>query len=230
MKNLVTLILFFFAATVSSLAQCNEYYQIENGSEWELESYNAKGKLVTKNQQKVTSFDKTASGFKAVIHSLILNDNGKELSKGDVEMTCENGTMLIDMRKFIPEQQMKAYGNYQMKIEGTALEIPSKLSVGQTLKDGTLTMSAVDAPMAMSMTVNIVNRKVVAKESITTPAGTFDCYKITSTMNMQNKVGVSMNFSFSSVEWITAKVGMVKTESYDKNGKLNGYTILTKRK
>jgi acetamidase/formamidase len=44
------------------------------------------------------------------------------------------------------------------------------LSVGQTLKDGSVTITATDAPMAMTMTVDIINRKVVAKETITTPA------------------------------------------------------------
>jgi len=230
MKKLIIPILLLFGSTLSSIAQCNDYYQIENGSEWEMETYNAKGKLSAKNHQKVSSYDKTASGFKAIIHSTMYNDKGKEMSAGDLEMSCQQGTILIDMRNFINQDQMKAFGNAEMKIEGDALEVPSKLSAGQALKDGTLILTAVGTPIPMTMTINITNRKVVSKESITTPAGTFDCYKITSTMNMQNKMGVTMNFTFSATDWIAPKVGMVKTESYDKNGKLNGYTILTKRK
>lgn len=229
MKKVLILSGLLALATLDSFAQCNEYYQIENGSEWEMETYNAKGKLATRNQQKVTSFDKTSTGFKANINAIAYNEKGKELTKGDIEMECENGTLLMDMRRFISEDQLKAFGNFQMKVEGNALELPSKLSIGQTLKDGTLIISTVDSPMPMKMTVDIVDRKVVAKESITTPAGTFECYKISSTMNMQNKVGITMNFTFSTLEWVAPKVGFVKSETYKKE-KLEGYTVLTKRK
>jgi hypothetical protein len=68
---------------------------------------------------------------------------------------------------------------------------------------------------------------VVGKESITTPAGTYDCYKITSDIATQTQMGIKMNINVSSIEWITSKLGVVKSESYNKNDKLMGYTILS---
>jgi hypothetical protein len=44
------------------------------------------------------------------------------------------------------------------------------------------------------------------------------------------KMGINMSMNFSGTEWIAEKVGMVKSESYDKNGKLAGYTLLVNRK
>ena len=144
-------------------------------------------------------------------------------------MKCENGTLFIDMRNYLNQDQMKAFSGYEMKIESTSLETPSNLSVGQQLKDGSFVMTAEGSAMPMKMTVNITNRKVLAQETITTPAGTFTCYKISSDMAMQTQMGININTKFSSIEWITEKAGAVKTESYDKNGKLVGYTLLTKR-
>jgi hypothetical protein len=77
--------------------------------------------------------------------------------------------------------------------------------------------------MKMNMTVDITNRKVNAKESITTPAGTFNCYAISS--NSETKMGLKMMFEIK--EWVAEGMGVIKSETYNKNGKLMGYTELT---
>jgi hypothetical protein len=229
LKTLICLIALVAGCVTAATAQCNEYYILQEGSEWEFETYNGKGKLSGKNQQKVTAFSKNADGFVATVNSTMTNEKGKELMKGDLEFKCVNGTMLIDMRNYISEEQMKAYKNYKIKVEATNLEIPSGLAPGQSLKDGNVTVTTVEGPIPMKMTITISDRKVEAKESVTTPAGTFDCFKITSKSTLQNQMGVTMTMEFTSIEWIAAKVGLVKTESFNKNGKSNGYTILSKR-
>jgi hypothetical protein len=229
MNKVIVAVIAFLALTPALFAQCNQFYQLDNGSYWEMENYNGKGKLASKNQQKVTSYNSTGSGFNATINSTTFNEKGKELMKGDLVMKCEGGTIYIDMRNFINEDQMKALGNYELKVESDNLEIPSSLSAGQSLKDGTITLTATNAPMPMKMTVNIHDRKVEGKESITTPAGTFECFKISSKATFKNQMGINMTFEFSSIDWLAPKVGLVKTESYNKNGKLNGSTLLTKR-
>jgi len=150
--------------------------------------------------------------------------------EGDLEMTCNAGTIIMDMRKFIPEEQKKAMGDFEMKIESENLEIPSKLSVGQQLKDGSVTMTASNSPIPMKMTVKITDRKVEAKETVTTPAGTFECFKISSKSTMTNQMGMTMTFEFTNIEWLSEKVGMVKSESIGKNGKSNGTAILINKK
>lgn len=229
MTRLLSFIILVFSCINIAAAQCNQYYVLQEGSEWVYESYNAKGKLAARNQQKVTALSKTAEGFVAKVHSVMNDEKGKELMKGDLEFKCEKGTMFIDMRNFISEEQLKAFSSYEMKVESKNLEVPSSLAAGQSLGDGSVTITAAGAPLPMKMTVSITDRKVEAKESITTPAGTFDCFKITSKMTMQNQMGMTITTQFSSVEWIAPKVGMVKSESYNKNGKLNGYTVLSKR-
>lgn len=229
MKKSTLIILAVFCSFMVS-AQCNNYYVLDQGTEWTYENIDGKGKSVGKNQQKVTAYEKTSNGFKATIHSVFTDQKGKNMMEGDLEMICDNGTIMIDMRKFIPEEQQKAFGSYEMKMESENLEFPSKLAVGQSLKNGSIKMTAIGSPIAMTMEVMITDRKVVAKESITTPAGTFDCFKITSKSTSKTHMGIAMSFEFGNTEWIAEKVGLVKSESTDKKGKTNGYTILTSRK
>ncbi len=224
--SLVVIILFI--SVISGISQCNEYYQLSNGSEWEMESYNAKGKLTGKQSQKVTVFSAGANSFSATVHSVVFDQKNKELMHGDLKFDCKDGTMVVDMRNFINEEQMKAFQSYEMQIESDNLEIPNNLSVGQTLKDGTITITTANSPIPMTMSVKITDRKVVGKESITTPAGTFDCYKIASKSTVNTKMGLGMTFNYTTIEWLAPKVAVVKSESY-RNDKLQGYTLLTKR-
>lgn len=230
MKQILLLILVGMMLNTPGNSQCNSYYVLDQGSEWEYQTHNAKGKLMSKNVQKVTSFSNTSAGYEATVTSMMFDEKGKELTKGDLAFSCENGTMYIDMRNFISDEQLKAFSNYEMKFESENLEIPSSLNAGQSLGDGMLTVTASGTPFPMKMTVNITDRKVEGKESVTTPAGTFECFKISSNMTMENQMGVKMTTQLSSVEWISPKVGTVRSESYNKNGKLTGYTVLSRRK
>jgi len=72
------------------------------------------------------------------------------------------------------------------------------------------------------MTVNVSNRKVEAVESLTTPAGTFECYKIS--YDVATKMMI--NVKTKGVEWFSKGVGMVKSETYDSAGKLLGSNVL----
>lgn len=228
MKRVILLLVFAFT-TGAAISQCNPYYALDEGSEWELESYNAKGKLTGKNHQKVVSFNESGDGYTAGIETTSYDHKGKALMTGQLEFKCAGGTMIIDMRNFVNEEQLKAFANADMKMETENLELPSSLSAGQTLKNGKIAITASGSAFPMKMTITISDRKVQAKESVTTPAGTFDSYKITSKMTMQNQMGVTINTEMSVTEWIAPKVGVVKSESYSKQGKLMGYTLLSRR-
>jgi hypothetical protein len=192
-----------------------------------MESYNAKGKLSGKSKQQVIEFSGDADAFTAKVHSVAFDAKGKEVLESDLDFACENGTMKVDMRNFIGEEQMKAFENYTLTVEGENLEIPGSLAAGQSLKDGTLHLTATDAPLPMTMDVTITDRKVAGKESIDTPAGTFDCYRITSNLTVKTKMALGFTLGFSTVEWLAPRVAVVRSETY-KGEKLQGYTVLTK--
>lgn len=225
-KKIFNTILFLLFVLSQAIAQCNEYFQFEQGTEWEMYHYNDKDKLTGKMQQKVTALDRTATGFNAKVHSVSYNAKNKEQAQTDIIYSCENGTLFIDMRNFIAEEQLKPFENFEMKVDAKNLEIPKKLEVGQSLNDANATITALNAPFPLKLSVDITNRKVAGKESITTPAGTFECFKITSNSTFKSIVTAQ----FSTTDWLAPRVGIVKSEVYNKNGKLLSYSILSSRK
>ena len=130
----------------------------------------------------------------------------------------------MDMQNFVNQEMMESFEGMEVTMDATDLHYPSDLSVGQTLKDGELTMkvSSQGVPV-MTMVVKIYDRKVEAKEDVTTPAGSFSCYKMSYTIETKT----FMTIVARGIDWIAPKVGPVKSESYDKKGKLTGYTLLT---
>lgn len=126
-------------------------------------------------------------------------------------------------------QQLETFKNMDITMEAEDFVLPSNLSVGTSIKDAqvTATMNNNGAQFG-TMTLTSQNKKVVSMEAVTVPAGTFDCYKIEG--NMVSKtvtMGIPINFEFKNVEWYAKGVGLVRTESYGKNGKLIGYTVLS---
>lgn len=139
-------------------------------------------------------------------------------------MKCENGTFYFEMNNMMSGQ---SYKEGEVDIKSDDSDMPANLAVGQTLKDGTITMTMKNtAVQMMNMRITVKNRKVEAIETITTPAGTFECYKIS--YNVESKMMFTMESK--GVEWIAKDVGMIKSESHDKNGKLTGSTVLTSLK
>jgi hypothetical protein len=79
------------------------------------------------------------------------------------------------------------------------------------------------------MTTNIINRKVEGQESITTPLGTFNCYKISYDVNVVTKtMGFSMKSNSKGVQYMCTDKGAIKSEVYNDKGTLMSYSIMTK--
>lgn len=202
---------------------CNNYFLIEKGKKIEMQNFNHKDKLQGTTIQTVVSNEANADGFVATMQTQSLDEKGKELANGTFTYTCNKGVFYVDMRNMIDAKTMSAYKDMEMKIEGNNLEMPSTLTVGQSLKDANMSVIISNQGFKMmSIDIKITNRKVEAQESITTPAGTFNCMKIT------YNVATKMMFSFDTnvTEWIAPNVGTVKNETYDSKGKKLGYSIL----
>jgi len=111
-----------------------------------------------------------------------------------------------------------------MTIESTEIEIPKYSSAtGTDLKDASMTVKVDAGGVILKMKISMEDRKLVAKEKKTTDAGTYDCIKITQKTVL---TGIVKSES-SSIEWYSEGVGVVRSETYNKKGKLTGYSELT---
>jgi hypothetical protein len=103
--------------------------------------------------------------------------------------------------------------------------LPNDLSVGLNLEDANVTITVTMAGINMKTMVLMTHRKVEKQETITTPAGTYNCYVIYSENESQI---MGMKKTFPSRLWLSEGVGMVKQETYQKDGDLISSTHLTK--
>lgn len=221
MKAKILIIISVFFISFSSLSQnvCKAYYPFEEGVSFEMTNYDRKGKKESVINYEVTSIEDHVANIKTVIY----DGKGKEITTSSYQITCEGNNISIDFKSLMNPEMFKQYKDMEMDITGTNIELPNDLQVGQSLKDANMNMAINMGGMKMNMSVNMINRTVDKKESITTPAGTFDCFALS--YDSETKMGIKMTFKLK--EWIAEGVGVVKSESYNKKGKLMSYSELT---
>ncbi len=231
MKKIV-LFLAIVLSALSILAQnpADSFYPFKEGSSWELSSFNAKGSPTGRIVYNITKVISQGATYTASVHSSYFNEKNKELSTSDYDVIFSNGDIHVDMKSMITHEQQQQYKDMTMNIEGNDLIIPKSLTVGQVLPNGDM-KATVYSGSALFATISYVSseRKVLAKESITTPAGVFEAYKVTSKLNsVTTTMGIPIKFEFTVVEWYSYGNGAVRSEVYNKSGNLVSYTVLSK--
>ncbi len=219
-----------FSAFVFSQS-CEKMLPFHQGTSITYKNYDDKQKLLGSHKQ---TFLKVTSGGEKVVSTIkaeYFDKDGKAQSTSEFTMKCEKGLISMDMSKMMPSAGTAgAMRGMEMKMKGDDLEYPATFTVGETLKSGKMQMEMVNAGTTFSTTeFEIVNRKVDAKETITTPAGTFVCYKISMDYKSETKMSMlptPMKISGKTIQWYNIEAGMVKSESYKEDGKLTSVSIL----
>jgi len=200
------------------------YCPVKEGTKTETKHYNAKDKIQSTDKQTILSKKVTGKDVSVTVKSESYDDKEKLQFSKDLTFECKNGVFFFDMQNFIDPKTMEGFKDMQVKMTATNLEIPASPSAGNALPDGNIQINVSNQGITMmNMTIKIYNRKVEALEKLTTPAGTFDCMKIT------YDVETKMMFKIQSkgVEWIAKEVGVVRSENYDSKGKLIDYSVLS---
>lgn len=221
----IILLAIFCIQSVFSQANCSKYYPMIEGASFEYTNYNKKGKTEGTASYKVTQVSTNGENTSATMAMELKDQRGKEIYTSDYSFTCTGNMVTVDYESLVPKTMLEQYKDMEMDISGTDLELPNDLSVGQQLSNANVTMKISMGGMNMDTTVDLINRKVEKKESVTTSAGTFECFVIYT----DNKIKAMMvKQTFPSRVWFSEGVGMIKQESYNKSGKLMGSTVLTK--
>lgn len=218
-------------ALKANAQNCNVYFPTVKGTVFEMQQFDNKDKLTgtsTYSVKQVTS--DTAGNSSVIIHSLYKGKNEKDTSSANINYMCKGDKVFIDMKNFMPAGSAEQMKDMEIKSDGAFIEIPQSLSVGMTMADAITTMSFYSqGTLFVTMKITISDRKVASTESVTTPAGTFQCYKVTyNTTSESSMMGIKTTITGKGVEYYSIGTGMVKSETYDKNDKLSGYTVLSK--
>lgn len=204
---------------------CKIYFPQQIGTELTYENFNAKDKLESTDKFKVLDVVEVGNATRVDVAASSYDKKGEEVYNGTLSYTCEDGVFKISMESMMDPAVMDAYKDMEITMTQTEIMIPSKLDIGAALPDAEMTMTvSSNGTQVMQMNFKITERKVEAIESITTPAGTFECYKLTQTTNMKM---LFINKTFTSIDWISDNIGSVRSEMYDSKGSLESYRILS---
>lgn len=222
MRKIFLVVALVFFNLIAS-AQCNQYYNLKEGTSWTISNYDAKGKSQGKTIQKVTAYSESSDGFEATFKITSVDKKGEQTAMGSSTIRCEGGVIYFNLEDMFPDEAMESMKEFEMTADGENLELPADLKAGQVLKDASLQLHIDAGVMQMNFKIDITDRKVIGEEKLHTPAGEFNCFKLSQNVYMKT-MG---KFEMHSIEWYAEGVGMVKSETYDKKDKLKSYSILT---
>lgn len=220
-----------FLLYVPAAAQpCSTYFLFQQGAEFELQTFDAKDKPTGRIVYKILDVSDQGGVTEARVRMEPFDKKDKPGSAVEYTAQCRDGNFYVEMRRFLDPDMMKAYKDMEVRAEASYLEVPGTLSVGSTLPDGSLEADVLNGEQTMAnVMVAVTNRKVEAMEPVTTPAGSFEAYKISSDLELGTRTfGIKMpSMKMSTAEWYAKDVGVVRSETYRK-GKLVGYSVLTR--
>jgi hypothetical protein len=212
MKPIVLTVCFCLVASLAFSQNCN-YYYLQNGKTAELTFYNKKGDESGKSVYTVTSANKSGSVTSATVQSEVFNKKGKSVAKGTNSIKCDNGILMVDLKAFISPEQAE-----QIKADAQASDVylsyPASMKDGDALPDGKMNIDIQQSNgMKTNVDVKITDRKVEGQESVTTPAGTWNCFKISYHSAIKIAImGIGIPIKADVTEWFAPNFGVVKTE------------------
>ena len=202
------------------------FFAMKKGAVQVIATKDAKGKITQQMRNTVKGITGAKNAFAINYESEILDAKGKPVKDSptlNYRVVVKDGIMYLDMKEMF--RGMEGTDGYEvdMQVSGTAMKIPSNLSVGQSLEDagakvriGVINCSAITT-----------ERKCLAIEDVKVEAGTFRCYKIT---QKTNAVMLGIRRESTTLTWYAKGVGTVKVENYDKNGNLQSSQELISNK
>ena len=221
MKNVCSLLcaLFLFSSLTNAQECANGWFSFEEGTERIYTTYNKKGK------EKGTAAHTVANVDGGEITLTVTSSDGKDEYTSDLKVYCNGDNVEFDMKDFINQMTASmSQSEMEFNIESTRRAYPASLEAGDELPSATASYSAGISGLTMVKgEIEVKDRKVIGKESVTVPAGTFDAVKISYTL--VSSVGFGRT-EMQVTEWIAKGQGMVRTETMRK-GKLESYTELT---
>lgn len=209
-----------------SQTNCKPYVPTAKGATWEITNYTAKDKITGKIAYELIDKVENGNDVTFKIKTITYDKKDEEVYSNIFEAKCIDGKFDFDMAFKMDGGALQAYENMDVEVDASKFEIPPfDASAGTKLDDGSLEIKVGSGGVSMfKMTILVTERIVEAIEDISTPAGSFKCIVLSQKVSTKMMIRVRG----ASKEWYAENIGLVRSESYNKKGKLMGYSVLTK--
>ncbi len=119
--------------------------------------------------------------------------------------------------------------NMDMNVSGEGLRLPNQLSVGQELPGGNTSMVVeLNGLRVANMSFEVTEREVEAKETVDTPIGPHECFRIKERVDYRSGYGGGR--VYTTLSWYAKGKGLLLQETYDDKGKLSSRMEVTEWK
>jgi hypothetical protein len=217
MKKLILFTAIFLAGTI--LKAQETFFPIKVGTVLIYKSFDKKDKLTGTNKYTIKDVKISGSNVDLTYQCESMDAKDKLLFKEDITIHQKGDILYMDMSNFINKAAFQQNGEIpaELEVKGNNMEIPVNPKPGDKLADANVEMSMKMGFVSMKMTADVTNRKVEAIEDITVKCGTYKCYKFSCDVV---SIAMGIKVTGKSVSWYAKGIGTVKSESYDKDGKL----------
>ena len=227
MKNLILFSVLILCGMILNAQEI--FFPTKEGTVLVYKSFDKKDKETSTARYTITKINVNGSDMEITYLIESLDSKEKLVFKDEITVHQKGDKLYVDMSNFINKAAFQQEGEIpaEIQITGNNMEIPSNPEPGEMLPDANVVMAMKVGFVNMKMSADVTNRKVEAIEDITVKAGSFKTYKFSSEVN-SSILGIKVNTK--GIEWYAKGVGIVKSESYDKNGKLQSRTELIELK
>lgn len=222
-------------------ATCAHPFGLREGQNLEYQLLDAKGKATGTWRYRVLALGTDTLGKKkkkAVVTTVRLKSGRYDLSnhllqQQDLAFFCRHDTTFTDGLDDINYEGLKSFRDRRLAYQGTPLAWPNQPTNGTALAGGGAVVQVSSPSVAIAKVMTTVRQRTVltGPTSVTVPAGTFACYAVESQRELSTaaRADLVLKSGGREVDYYDPAVGLVKTEYYDKGGKLMQSRVLARR-
>ena len=219
MKRVLAIFFLLAGSCPAAFAQ-EPYFCTTPGASLQYERRDAdNGKLVWKHTLDVLSSSPSEDGAEIRCASRFTNERDREIAVVEYSTFIEDsGNVLTDLNSTVASAIKNFLPKADIEAGFSPTVLPSELTPGMALPDAFSSIKVMGSPFNISVT----ERSVVRYETLTTPAGTFECVVVTE--HKQEKFFL-YNRDTVSYTWYARGLGMIRHDTW-KNGRPDTSEIL----
>ena len=229
------------ATSAAALASCDHPFGLREGHNLEYQLLDSKGKPTGTWRYRVLSISTDTLGKKknrVATTSVRIKSGWYDLDnrvkqQQDLTYLCRRDTTFTDGLCEINYASLESFRERRKAYVGTPVAWPNQPKAASVLPSGGVLIQVSSPSVAIAqVTSTVKQRKILAGPvAVTVPAGTFSCYQVESQRESTTaaRADMVMKSGGRAVDFYDPAVGIIKTEYYDKAGKLTQSKVLAKR-
>lgn len=227
----ISVILLFMVSLSVPCRSQNPYVPTKPGTKMEYVIEDPDGKIIGRREIVVESAERVPEGTLVKTHTFVYDGKGKLDVNSSLNysiLVTENEVAYLKEGMVPP---MELPDDMEIELEGDDVKYPVHIKPGETLPQAEMTVYMIRKKDKKDktnkvMTINSGDRIAGERETITVPAGTYECITVTEEIRFRATMGI-INDNQKSKKWYAPGVGQIQSVQYDKKGRIENISKLT---